>query len=445
MPPQHAASRQDLSPQHLLPPLRVGLLGLGTVGLGTWRVLARNRATIAARAGRAIDVALVAVRDVARARALVGPAVEVLGDPFAVAGHAGVDVVVEAIGGCTVARELVLAAIAQGKHVVTANKALLALHGAEIFAAARARGVIVAFEGAVAVSIPIVKALREGLAANRVEWLTGIVNGTSNYVLTEMRDKGASFDAALREAQRLGYAEADPSFDVDGIDAAHKLALLAGMAFGVAVDFEAIHVEGIRAVQAADHDHAARLGLRLKLLAIARRHDHGLELRVHPALVPARALLAQVDGSMNGIVVQADAAGSTFFYGAGAGSEQTASAVIADLVDVARLEHATPHQRVAPLGFHGDAEPLPALTLDAVRCRHYLRVPCGAAPALLEAAMATLAAHGIAADAHLATDDALVIATLEASETAARDAARALAALPGACGAVVRLRIESLA
>lgn len=448
MPPQHAASRQDLSPQRSLPPpppLRVGLLGLGTVGLGTWRVLARNCAPIAARAGRAIDVALVAVRDVAKARALVGPAVEVLGDPFAVVRHPAVDVVVEAIGGCTVARELVLAAIAQGKHVVTANKALLALHGAEIFAAARARGVIVAFEGAVAVSIPIVKALREGLAANRVEWLAGIVNGTSNYVLTEMRDKGASFDAALREAQRLGYAEADPSFDVDGIDAAHKLALLAGMAFGGAIDFEAIHVEGIRAAQAVDHAHAARLGLRLKLLAIARRHDDGVELRVHPALVPARALLAQVDGSMNGILVQADAAGPTFFYGAGAGSEQTASAVIADLVDVARLEQAAPHQRVAPLGFHGSAEPLPVLPLERVRCRHYLRVPCADALALLEAAMAALAAHGIAADAHLATVDALIIATLEASETAARDAALALAALPGSGGPVVRLRIESLA
>lgn len=432
-------------PPPMQTPLRIGLLGLGTVGRGTWQVLARNGATIAARAGRRIEVALVAVRDVARARALVGPPAEVLDDPFAVVRHPGIAVVVEAIGGCTVARELVLAAIANGKHVVTANKALLALHGAEIFAAARARGVIVAFEGAVAVSIPIVKALREGLTANRVEWLAGIVNGTSNHVLTEMRDKGVSFDAALREAQRLGYAEADPSFDVDGIDAAHKLALLAGMAFGAEVDFAAIHVEGIRAVQAVDHAHAARLGLRLKLLAIARQRAEGLELRVHPALVPARALLAQVDGAMNGIVVHADAAGPTFLYGAGAGSEQTASAVIADLVDVARLERTAPHQRVAPLGFHGAAVPLPVLPIGAVRCRHYLRVPAADAPALLRAALDTLAAHGIAADAHLADEDALVITTLEAPEPAARAAATALAALPGARGAAVRLRIESLA
>ncbi|WP_395702279.1 homoserine dehydrogenase [Aquabacterium sp.] len=306
-----ASSSPAAGPAWRLPPLRVGLLGIGTVGSGTCRVLARNQALIRDRAGRAIELAMVAARNLARARQIAGPGIEVLDDALRLVRHPQVDVVVEAIGGCGDARTLVLEAIAQGKHVVTANKALLALHGDEIFAAARAQGVMVAFEGAVAVSIPIVKALREGLAANRIEWLAGIVNGTSNHVLTEMRDKGVPFDEALREAQRLGYAEADPAFDVDGIDAAHKLALLAAMAFGTRIDCGAIAVQGIRDLQPDDHALARLLGYRLKLLAVARRRPEGLALSVRPTLVPARSLLANVDGAMNGVMVQGDACGPT--------------------------------------------------------------------------------------------------------------------------------------
>ncbi len=445
-----ASSSPALAPPWRLPPLRVGLLGIGTVGSGTCRVLARNQALIRDRAGRSIELAMVAARNLARARQIAGPGIEVLGDAMRVVRHPQVDVVVEAIGGCGDARTLVLEAIAQGKHVVTANKALLALHGDEIFAAARAQGVMVAFEGAVAVSIPIVKALREGLAANRIEWLAGIVNGTSNHVLTEMRDKGVRFDDALREAQRLGYAEADPSFDVEGIDAAHKLALLAAMAFGARIDFKLIGVHGIAELQPADHALAHLLGYRLKLLALARRRPDGLALSVRPTLLPARSLLANVDGAMNGVMVQGDACGPTMFYGAGAGSEQTASAVIADLIDVARLERASTAQRVPALGFHAGAmDPdLPLLPAPALRHRWALGLrplPGASTQALLAAVLACLAEHRVVVEQQAGDGDVLGLVTAEADEAAMQAAVPALEALPGVAAPVRRLAVEPLA
>ncbi|KQP37850.1 homoserine dehydrogenase [Pseudorhodoferax sp. Leaf274] len=357
-------------------PLRVGMIGIGTVGSGTFRVLARNQAEIAGRAGRAIAVTMVAARDLARAAGIVGAGVQLTRDPFEVATHPDIDVVVEVAGGTGPALDWVLAAIAHGKHVVTANKALLAVHGDAVFEAARRQGVAVAYEGAVAVSIPIVKALREGLTANRIGWVAGIVNGTTNFILSKMRDEGLDFGSALAQAQALGYAEADPSFDVDGIDAAHKMALLAANAFGTPVRFADVQVQGIRHLQSLDMDCAAQLGHRIKLLGIARRRPDGLEVRVQPALVPDAQLLAHVHGSMNGIVVHGDASGVTMYYGAGAGSEPTASAVIADLVDVARLSGTQPAQRVPHRGFHAHAmRALPVLPHAAVRSAHYLRVP----------------------------------------------------------------------
>jgi homoserine dehydrogenase len=391
---------------------------------------------------------MVAARNLLRAREVTGPGIELMADPLRLVRHPQVDVVVEAIGGCTDARTLVLEAIAQGKHVVTANKALLALHGDEIFAAAQAQRVIVAFEGAVAVSIPIVKALREGLAANRIEWLAGIVNGTSNHVLTEMRDKGVAFDDALREAQRLGYAEADPAFDVEGIDAAHKLALLAAMAFGTRVDVAAIDVQGISAVQPADHACARRLGYRLKLLAVARRGAQGLELRVRPTLVPARSMMAHVDGAMNAVLVQSDAAGPTLYYGAGAGSEQTASAVIADLIDVARLERASLAQRVPPLGFHAGARDgaLPVLAAGDICGRHCLRVSLreGSGPPTVAALLSTLAEHGVQVETQASEGDEHVFVTAELREARMQQAMKAIEALPGVLGPERRLAVERL-
>ena len=356
-------------------PLRVGLLGIGVVGTGVHRLLQRNRALIERRAGRAIELRAIAARDVARARAVAGLDAPVVGDAMAVATAPDIDVVVEVVGGCTAARELVMAAIAHGKHVVTANKALLALHGEEILAAAHEQGVVVAFEGAVAVSIPIVKALREGLAANEVAWLAGIVNGTSNFILTQMRERAASFGDALREAQRLGYAEADPAFDVDGIDSAHKLALLASLAFGMRLSFDQIEVDGIRGVQLADLQCAERLGHRVKLIASARRHGAKVELRVGPALVPAGSLMAGVGGSMNGIVVHGDAAGPTMYCGAGAGSLETASAVVADLVELARAARVPARDRVPALGLPRDqAVTLASMAPRDVSTPHYLRM-----------------------------------------------------------------------
>ena len=431
-------------------PLRVGLLGIGVVGSGTYSVLARNKALIRARAGREIRITMVAARNLARARKIVGPQVEVVDDPLHVVRHPEVDVVVEVIGGCTVARQLVMEAIRHGKHVVTANKALLALHGDEIFDAARNHGVMVCFEGAVAVSIPIVKALREGLTANRIEWIAGILNGTSNFILSRMSENATSFDEALQEAQRLGYAEADPSLDVNGEDAGHKLALLASMAFGMPLQFDAMPIEGIASIQSADMKCADRLGYCIKLLGIARRNDKGVELRVRPALIPRDSLMAGVNGSMNAVMVKGDAAGVTMHYGAGAGSEQTASAVIADLVDVIRNAGADPSGFVPALAFHHETMTvLPVLPLDAGIGPHYLRIPVREGEQVISDVLAALTENGIAVDKRLDAFDEergkeLLMVTHPSFEAAMNQALLDLKTLPGVRGAVVRLAVEEI-
>ncbi|HSV53535.1 MAG TPA: homoserine dehydrogenase [Burkholderiaceae bacterium] len=441
----------DLRP---LRALRVGMIGIGTVGAGTWRVLRRNQAPIRGRAGRGIEIVALAARNLVRAAAIVGDAdVELTDDPLYLASHPGIDVVVEVAGGTGAAREWVLRAIAHGKHVVTANKALLAEHGHEIFAAAQRHGVTVAYEGAVAVSIPIVKALREGLAANEIEWVAGIVNGTTNFILSKMRDEGLDFATALAQAQALGYAEADPTFDIEGIDAAHKITLLAANAFGTPVRFAQVQTEGIQNLQALDIACAERLGFRVKLLGIARRRAAGLELRVHPALVPAKHLLAQVDGAMNGIFVKGDASGLTMYYGAGAGAEQTASAVIADLVDLARLHGAPNAQRVPHLAFHPEAlRELPVLPPTDVCTRHYLRVPIAPGAQGQAAVLQVLHECGVPVQSlcHEREDEAadaphnLVVLTHETPESAVAQALSRLALTTGVAGAVTRLRVEML-
>jgi homoserine dehydrogenase len=438
-------------------PIQVGLMGLGTVGSGTFRVLQRNQQEIQRRAGRGIEIAMVAARNQARAAAIVGPHVPVVTDPFVVVNHPDIDIVVEVIGGTTVAKDLVMQAIANGKHVVTANKALLAEHGNAIFAAAQAKGVMVAFEGAVAVSIPIIKALREGLSGNRIEWVAGIINGTTNFILSEMRDKGLDFDVVLKEAQRLGYAEADPTFDIEGIDAAHKLSLMSAIAFGVPVQFGKSYIKGITQLCAEDFKYAAQLGYRIKLLGVTKRRPEGIELRVHPTLIPAKRLLANVDGSMNGVMVKSDAAGITMYYGAGAGSEQTASAVIADLVDVTRLHTADPAQRVPYLAFQPDSMSDTAiLPMDAVITSYYLRLRVADQAGVLSHVTGILAQAGINIDAVLqreadevggegATQTDVIILTHDCVE---RDMTAALAqmqALPTVLQPITLLRKEELA
>ena len=335
-------------------PISVGLLGIGTVGGGTFTVLERNREEISRRAGRAIAITVVAEKDMARANGIVAGRANVIDDAFAVVNDPAIDIVVELIGGTKIAKELMLKAIENGKHVVTANKALLAQHGNEIFAAAQKKGVMVAFEAAVAGGVPIIKSLREGLAANRIEWIAGIINGTSNFILSEMREKGASFDDVLKQAQKLGYAEADPTFDIEGIDAAHKLTIMAAIGFGIPMQFAAAYTEGISKLTREDIQYAEQLGYRIKLLGITKRTPNGIELRVHPTLIPARRLIANVEGVMNAILVKGDAVGQTMYYGAGAGAEPTASAVVADLVDVARTMTADPEHRVPHLAFQPD-------------------------------------------------------------------------------------------
>ena len=464
--PLNACVAAAAAPMGATRPLRVGMIGIGTVGAGTFRVLARNQALIAARAGRGIKLVVVCARSLSRAMGVVGTDVALTNDPMQVATHPEVDVLVEAAGGTGPARDWVLAAIRAGKHVVTANKALLATHGNEIFAAARQHGVAVAYEGAVAVSIPIIKALREGLTANRIEWVAGIINGTTNFILSKMRDEGLGFAEALEQAQALGYAEADPTFDIEGVDAAHKIALLAANAFGMPVRFADAQVEGITRLQGLDVACAEQLGFRIKLLGVARRRSdgdgngdgkgdtNGVELRVQPALLPATHLLAQVNGSMNAVMVKGDAAGVTMFYGAGAGSEQTASAVIADLVDVARLAGTHAAQRVPHLGFHAHAvdEQLAVLPRAAVHTRHYLRVPVHSAQHVSEVA-AWLAAQNLpVARVELACEKALpahtepqVLVLTDAVAQATVDlAVHALAAHPAVAGPVVTLRVEML-
>ena len=382
--------------------IKVGLLGIGTVGSGTFEVLRRNQAEIRRRAGRSIEIVAVSRRDTAQAQRIVGDAATVHADPFEIVRNPAIDIVIELIGGTTLARELVLEAISRGKHVVTANKALLAVHGSEIFAAARAKGVMVAFEAAVAGGIPIIKALREGLSANRIEWVAGIINGTTNFILSEMRSKGLDFAVALKEAQRLGYAESDPTFDVEGVDAAHKATIMSAIAFGVPVQFDKAHVEGITTLQAVDIRYAEQLGYRIKLLGITRRREHGIELRVHPTLIPATRLIANVEGAMNAVVVQGDAVGATLYYGKGAGSEPTASAVIADLVDITRLHTADPEQRVPHLAFQpGELHDTPILPISEVVTAFYLRLVVADKAGVLARITGILADNDISIDAVL--------------------------------------------
>jgi len=450
--PFHAAPLRAIAPFQAIAPLRIGMLGLGTVGIGTYTVLQRNAEVIAARTGRRMDITMVAVRNLARAASLVDEDVELVNDPFLVVNHPDIDVVVEVIGGTTIARDLVLRAIANGKHVVTANKALLAVHGTEIFAAAQAQGVVVAYEGAVAVSIPIIKALREGLTANHIEWIAGIINGTTNYILTEMKDKGVSFASALADAQGKGYAEADPAFDVEGVDAAHKLTLLASNAFGVPIQFDKVHVEGITQLDAHDVAFAERLGYRVKLLGIAKRNALGLELRVHPTLVAADHLLAQVNGSMNAVMVKSDAAGVTMYYGAGAGSEQTASAVIADLVDLARSAGVVHRHRVPSLAFqHGAIIELPVTAMDDVETAFYLRLDVAKLSRTLPKVLGHLAQAGVNVqqlevlghpdDAEL---NAVVVLTGPTQMRLLRAAIAELEQLPTVMGFVKTIRMEGL-
>jgi len=433
-------------------PIQVGLLGIGTVGSGTFKVLQRNQEEIQRRAGRAIRIAAVADLDLARARSIVGDAAQLLGDARQVIADPAIDIVVELIGGTNVAKSLVLEAIAKGKHVVTANKALLAVHGNEIFAAAHAKGVMIGFEAAVAGGIPIIKALREGLTANRIEWVAGIVNGTTNFILSEMRDKGLDFGTVLKEAQRLGYAEADPTFDIEGIDAAHKATIMCAIAFGVPMQFQRAHVEGITALQATDIRYAEQLGYRIKLIAMARRARQGIELRVHPTLIPSKRLIANVEGAMNAVVVQGDAVGTTLYYGKGAGSEPTASAVVADLVDITRLHTADPDHRVPHLAFQPDAlANTPILPMEEVVTAYYLRLRVADQTGVLSRITTILAEHDISIDAVLQRESAegerqtdLIILTHDTREGLMNRAMATMQALPTVLAPIVRIRKEEL-
>ena len=435
--------------------IQVGLLGIGTVGSGTFAVLKRNQEEIRRRAGRGIEITMVADLNVERAREIVGDAAQVVADARQVIANPAIDIVIELIGGYGIAKALVLEAIAAGKHVVTANKALLAVHGTEIFAAAREKGVMVAFEAAVAGGIPIIKALREGLTANQVQWVAGIINGTTNFILSEMRDKGLDFDVVLKEAQRLGYAEADPTFDIEGVDAAHKATLMSALAFGIPVQFERAHVEGITKLSATDIRYAEQLGYRIKLLGIAKRRDdvQGIELRVHPTLVPSKRLIANVEGAMNAVMVQGDAVGTTLYYGKGAGSEPTASAVIADLVDITRLHTADPDHRVPHLAFQPDElHATPILPIAAVRTAFYLRLRVADQKGVLASITRILAEADISIDALLQRESAegenqtdVIILTHETVEGEMRAALAQMQALPTVLAPIVSLRKEELA
>ncbi len=438
-------------------PIQVGLLGIGVVGSGTFNVLQRNQAEIQRRAGRGIEITMVADLDTARAQAAVGPKVKVVNDARAVIANPDIDIVIELIGGYGIAKQLVMEAIAAGKHVVTANKALLAVHGTEIFAAASAKGVMVAFEAAVAGGIPIIKALREGLTANRIQWIAGIINGTTNFILSEMRDKGLDFAVVLKEAQRLGYAEADPTFDIEGVDAAHKATIMSAIAFGIPVQFDKAYVEGITKLGAADIKYAEQLGYRIKLLGITKRTPKGVELRVHPSLIPAKRLIANVEGAMNAVVVQGDAVGTTLYYGKGAGSEPTASAVIADLVDITRLHTADAAQRVPHLAFQPDAmSDTPVLPMDQVVTSYYLRLRVADEAGVLAKVTGILAEAGINIDAVLqreadevsgenGTQTDLIILTHDCVEAKMNAAMAQMQALPTVLAPITRIRKEELA
>jgi homoserine dehydrogenase len=435
-----------------LNPVNVGLLGLGTVGGGTFNVLNRNAEEIARRAGRGIRISHAAARDFDPARLPGIDAIKVSDDAFSVVELPEVDIIVELIGGYEPARELVLRAIANGKHVVTANKALIAMHGNEIFAAAQEKGVMVAFEAAVAGGIPIIKAIREGLAANQIEWLTGIINGTGNFILTEMRDKGRDFAEVLAEAQALGYAEADPTFDIEGIDAAHKLTILASIAFGIPLQFDRVYTEGISYITREDVGYAEEFGYRIKHLGYTRRTAKGIELRVHPTLIPERRLIANVDGVMNAVLVYADAVGPTLYYGAGAGSEPTASAVVADIVDVVRTLTADPENRVPHLAFQPHAlSDVPILSMDDVVTAYYLRMQATDKPGVLADVTGILGRLGISIEAILQKEPApgvaeasIILLTHTVQERQMNSAIGQIEALDSIHGDVTRIRLEHL-
>ena len=433
-------------------PIQVGLLGIGTVGGGVFTVLERNQEEIKRRAGRGIQIHTVADLDTKRAEELVKGRAKVVNDAKLVVNDPEIDVVVELIGGYGIAKDLVLAAINQGKHVVTANKALLAVHGNEIFAAAQAKGVTVNFEAAVAGGIPIIKALREGLTANRIEWIAGIINGTTNFILSEMRDKGLDFDVALKEAQRLGYAEADPTFDIEGIDAAHKVTIMSAIAFGIPMQFDKAYVEGITKLSAVDIKYAEQLGYRIKLLGITKKTDDGIELRVHPTLIPTKRLIANVEGAMNAVQVMGDAIGTTLYYGKGAGAEPTASAVIADLVDVTRLQTADPDQRVPHLAFQpGSVVNTTVLPIGEITTSYYLRLRVADVTGVLADITRILADNGISIDAMLQreADDGenqtdLIMLTHETKEKRILTAIEKIETLKTVEGSVTKIRLENL-
>ena len=431
-------------------PIKIGLLGLGVVGGGTWNVLQQNGEEIARRAGRHLQITAVAARDLNKARAIVGDQVRLTQDGLDVVRDPDIDIVVELIGGDTVALDWIMEAIQQGKHVVTANKAPLANHGNEIFAAAQEKGVMVAFEGAVAGGIPIIKAIREGLTANRIQWVAGIINGTTNFILSEMRTRGLPFDDILAEAQHLGYAEADPTFDIEGVDAAHKLSLLASMAFGIPVQFDKVYTEGISGLAPEDITHAERLGYRNKLLGITRRNDKGIELRVHPTLVPFDCLLSNVEGAMNAVLVYGDAVGPTLYYGQGAGDMPTASAVVADLVDVTRLQTADPDHRVPYLAFQPDAmSDVPVLPMAEVESAYYLRLRVHDRPGVLSDIARLLADAGISIGSMFqepyGDEQAdIIFLTHQAVEGSVNNAMTEIRSLPFVLSEVTRLRVEDL-
>ena len=441
-------------------PIQVGLLGIGTVGSGTFHVLQRNQEEIRRRAGRGIEIAMVADLDTTRAKQIVGDAAKVVGDAREVIVNPDIDVVVELIGGYGIAKALVLEAIAAGKHVVTANKALLAVHGTEIFKAAAEKGVMVAYEAAVAGGIPIIKALREGLTANSIQWVAGIINGTTNFILSEMRDKGLDFDVVLKEAQRLGYAEADPTFDIEGVDAAHKATLMSAIAFGIPVQFDKAYVEGITKLTSTDIKYAEQLGYRIKLLGITKRTDKGVELRVHPSLVPTKRLIANVEGAMNAVVVHGDAVGTTLYYGKGAGSEPTASAVIADLVDIARMDGSDPAHRVPALAFQANTlaaagNELPVLPMADVVTSYYLRIRVADEAGVLAKITTLLANAGISIDAVIqreadevggegSNQTDLIILTHDTREGDMDKALAEIQGLPTVLAPITRIRKEEL-
>ena len=436
--------------------IKIGLLGLGNVGFGTFSVLQRNQEEIKRRAGRGIEVVAVAVRDVARAEALVAGACKVVNDPMLIVNDPEIDIVVELIGGYDLSKTLVMQAIANGKHVVTANKALLAVHGNEIFAAAQDKGVMVAFEAAVAGGIPIIKALREGLTANRIEWIAGIINGTTNFILSEMRDKGLDFATVLKQAQELGYAEADPTFDIEGVDAAHKATIMSAIAFGIPVQFDKAYVEGISNLNAIDIRYAEQLGYRIKLLGITKRTTvngvEGIELRVHPTLIPAKRLIANVEGAMNAVLVHGDAVGASLYSGRGAGAEPTASSVIADLVDITRLATADPEHRVPHLAFQPNAMTnIEILPMSEITTSYYLRMHVADQPGVLADLTRILAERGISIDAMLQKEPAegethtdIIMLTHQTQEKNVTAAIEKMEALNSVVGTVTKIRLENL-